>query len=177
MATTEGRPTCWIFDIHEVKHTKMIPDNTIDSVLKEIDPDELIELTAELVRINSVWDPVAGTSEQVVAEKVAGWARSQGFEVQIDQVAPHRPNIIISWPGGSQKRTLMFEGHTDVVTPGDVSAWRYDPFGAKIVGRRMYGRGTNDTKGNLAAMLVAMKALKTAAIKLSGSVIGGVLCD
>ena len=155
----------------------MIPDETIEKVLGEIDPDELIKLTAELVKINSVWDPAAGTSEQAVAEKVAGWAQSQGFEVQIDPVAPNRPNIIISGPAGAQDRTLMFEGHTDVVTPGDLSAWQHDPFGAKIVDRRMYGRGTNDTKGNLAAMLIAMKALKTAAIELSGSVIGGVLCD
>jgi succinyl-diaminopimelate desuccinylase len=155
----------------------MISAKTIEKVLSEIDPEELIELTAELVRINSVYDPAAGTSEQAVAENVADWARSQGFEVQIDQVAPGRPNIIISGLLGSGSRTLMFEGHTDVVTPGDVSAWQYDPFGAKIVGRRMYGRGTNDTKGNLAAMLVAMKSLKAAAIKLSGSVIGGVLCD
>jgi succinyl-diaminopimelate desuccinylase len=156
---------------------EMIPAETIKKVLNEIDPDELIALTTELVRINSVWDPVAGTSEQAVGEKVANWARAQGFDVQIDPVAPDRPNIIISGLRGPGKRTLMFEGHTDVVTPGDVSAWQYDPFGAEIVGRRMYGRGTNDTKGNLAAMLVAMKALKKAAIELSGSVIGGVLCD
>jgi len=168
-----------LFDIRysKLKIAKMIPTSTIEKVLSEIDPEELIKLTAELVRINSVWDPLAGTSEQAVAEKIAAWAKSQGFEVQIDQVAPGRPNIIVSGPQGPQDRTLMFEGHTDVVTPGDVSAWQYDPFGAKIVGRRMYGRGTNDTKGNLAAMLIAMKALKNAAIKVSGSVIGGVLCD
>ena len=71
----------------------------------------------------------------------------------------------------------MFEGHTDVVTPGNESAWKYDPFGAEIVGRRMYGRGSNDTKGNLAAMLIAMKALKASGVELAGSVIGGVLCD
>jgi succinyl-diaminopimelate desuccinylase len=64
-----------------------------------------------------------------------------------------------------------------VVTPGDESAWGYDPFGAEIVGRRMYGRGTNDTKGNLAAMLVAMAALKRSGIKLAGAIVGGVLCD
>ena len=155
----------------------MIPSEIIESVLREIDADELIALTADLVRINSVWDPVAGTSEQAVAEKVADWARSQGFKVQIDPVAPGRPNIIISGLLGTGSRMLMFEGHTDVVTPGDAASWRYDPFGAEIVGRRMYGRGTNDTKGNLAAMLIAMKSLKTAAIKLCGSVIGGVLCD
>ena len=155
----------------------MIPTEIIEKVLNEIDPDELIKLTAELVRINSVWDPVAGTNEQVVSEMIASWARSQGFDVQVDPVAPNRPNIIISGPAASEKRTLMFEGHTDVVTPGDVSAWKYDPFGAEIVGRRMYGRGTNDTKGNLAAMLIAMKAIKTCAVELCGSVIGGVLCD
>ena len=155
----------------------MISAETITSVLKEIDPDELITLTADLVRINSVWDPVAGTNEQAVSEMIASWARSQGFDVQVDPVAPNRPNIIISGPTAAQKRTLMFEGHTDVVTPGDVSAWKYEPFGAEIVSRRMYGRGTNDTKGNLAAMLIAMKAIKTSAVELCGSVIGGVLCD
>ena len=155
----------------------MIPSEKTEKVLNHIDPDELIKLTADLVRINSVWDPAAGTNEQAVAQKVADWARTQGFEVQVDQVAPNRPNIIISWPAGSQKRTLLFEGHTDVVTPGNVSAWKYDPFGAEIVGRRMYGRGSNDTKGNLAAMLIAMKALKASAVELAGSVIGGVLCD
>lgn len=149
----------------------------ISSVLKNIDPDELITLTAELVRINSVWDPAAGTSEAAVAEMVAVWAQRQGFNVDRQEVAPGRPNLIISWPSESDKRRLLFEGHTDVVTPGDVSAWKYDPFGAEIVGRRMYGRGTNDTKGNLAAMLMAMKALKRSGIALCGPVIGGVLCD
>jgi succinyl-diaminopimelate desuccinylase len=155
----------------------MISHKTINSVLNEIDPDELITLTADLVRINSVWNPQAGTSEQAVAERIADWAQTQGFDIQVDQVAPNRPNIIISWPAGSQTRTLMFEGHTDVVTPGDVSVWKYDPFGAEIVGRRMYGRGANDTKGNLAAMLIAMKALKASGVELVGAVIGGVLCD
>ena len=155
----------------------MIPSEIIQKVLSQIDGDELIALTAELVRINSVWDPVAGTSEQAVGERVASWAQSQGFDVQIDPVTPNRPNIIIGALRGSGERTLMFEGHIDVVTPGDASAWQYDPFGAEIVGRRMYGRGANDTKGNLAAMLMAMKALKNASVKLSGSLIGGVLCD
>jgi succinyl-diaminopimelate desuccinylase len=155
----------------------MIPEDIISKVLGAIDSDELIFLTAELVKINSVWDPVAGTSEQEAAGYVFKWARGQGFEVQLEQVVPARPNVIVTWPVGPGKRTLMFEGHTDVVTPGDISAWRYNPFGAEIVGRRMYGRGTNDTKGNLAAMLTAMAALKRSGVKLAGTIIGGVLCD
>jgi len=156
----------------------MIPSrDIITKVLKNVDPGELITLTTELVRINSVWDPAAGTSEAAVAETIANWAQGEGFRVDMEEVVPHRPNVIISWPAESKKRTLLFEGHTDVVTPGDVSAWKYDPFAAEIVGRRMYGRGTNDTKGNLAAMLIAMKALKRSAVELCGPVIGGVLCD
>ena len=155
----------------------MIHEEQIQKVLNEINPTELIELTARLVRINSVWDPEAGTSEAPAAELVAEWAAKQGFEVQQDMVAPGRPNVIVTWRSGSGERRLMFEGHTDVVTPGDHSTWSYDPFGAKIVGRRMFGRGTNDTKGNLAAMLIAMAALKRSGIQLAGSIVGGVLCD
>jgi succinyl-diaminopimelate desuccinylase len=155
----------------------MIPEDIIIKVLDAVDSDELISLTKDLVKINSVWDPAAGTSEQIAADHVASWADRQGFEVQPEEVAFGRPNVIVTWHAGPGKRTLMFEGHTDVVTPGDISAWRYDPFGAEIVGRRMYGRGTNDTKGNLAAMLIAMAALKQSGVKLAGTIIGGVLCD
>ncbi len=142
-----------------------------------IDLDELIDLTRDLVRINSAWDPVAGTGEETAVELVVGWAEAQRFAVEMNQVASGRPNAVIRWAAGPGDRTLMFEGHTDVVTPGDVSGWRYDPFGAEIVGRRMYGRGTNDTKGNLAAMLVAMASLKRSGVELAGTIIGGVLCD
>jgi succinyl-diaminopimelate desuccinylase len=155
----------------------MIHDETVSRVLGEVDRDELIELSAELVRINSVWDPEAGTSEQPAADLVARWARQQGFGVTVDEVAPGRPNAVLTWTSGPGEKTLMFEGHTDVVTPGDPAAWRYAPFGAEIVEGRMYGRGTNDTKGNLAAMLIAMAALKRSQVRLAGTIIGGVLCD
>jgi succinyl-diaminopimelate desuccinylase len=146
-------------------------------VLAAIDSQELINLTADLVKINSVWDPETGTGEQKAAEFVGAWAERQGFDVAIEEVAPGRSNTIVRWVVGPDERTLMFEGHTDVVTPGDISAWKYDPFGATIEGNRMFGRGTNDTKGNLAAMLIAMAALKRSGVSLGGTIIGGVLCD
>ena len=155
----------------------MISKESVSSVLKQIDREELVDLTARLVRINSVWDPAEGTNELLAAEMVRQWAKAEGFDVIWDTVAPNRPNVIVKWPFGPGNRTLMFEGHTDVVTPGDISSWKHDPFGAGIVGKRMYGRGTSDTKGNLAAMMVAMKALKRSSVKLDGTLIGGVLCD
>ena len=155
----------------------MIPKEIISNVLNEINAEELIELASDLVKINSVWDPAVGTSELAAADFVARWAKNHGFDIQQDEVAPGRPNVIITWASGPGERTLMFEGHTDVVTPGDVSVWRHDPFGAEILEGRMFGRGTSDTKGNLAAMLIAMAALKRSRIKLAGAIIGGVLCD
>ncbi|MDX2454254.1 M20 family metallopeptidase [Desulfosarcina sp.] len=155
----------------------MIPESVIEKVLNQIDPEGVINLTAQLVRCNSVWDPQAGTSEVEAAELAARWARDRGFDVTLETVAPERPNVIVRWTAGPGSRTLMFEGHTDVVTPGNLTRWKYDPFGAQIQKGRMYGRGTNDTKGNLAGMLVAIAALKASGIPLAGSIVGGVLCD
>jgi succinyl-diaminopimelate desuccinylase len=155
----------------------MFDRDTIQRVVNAVNGEELIQLTADLVRINSVWDPEAGTSEQPAADYVFQWARNQGFQARMDAVAPGRSNVIVTWSAGPGERTLMFEGHTDVVTPGDHSSWSHEPFSANIVGRRMYGRGTNDTKGNLAAMLIAMAALKRAEVPLAGTILGGVLCD
>jgi succinyl-diaminopimelate desuccinylase len=155
----------------------MASAQSVRRVLEAIDPEELIQLAADLVRINSVWDPEAGTSERDAAEFVARWASGQGFRVATEEVAPNRPNVILSYDGWKGSKRLMFEGHTDVVTPGALANWKHDPFGAEIVGRRMYGRGTNDTKGNLATMLIAMAALKRARVSLKGEILGGVLCD
>ena len=155
----------------------MTNQNLVEKVLNAVNPEEVVNLTADLVKINSVWDPVAGTNEQAAAECAARWAETRGFQVAMEAVVPGRPNVIVTHAAGPGPRTLMFEGHTDVVTPGAVSTWTQDPFGAEIVGRRMYGRGTNDTKGNLAAMLVAMSALKRSGVTLSGTIVGGVLCD
>ena len=68
-------------------------------------------------------------------------------------MVPGRPNVIAFLRGNNPGKTILFEGHTDVVTPGDVSQWKYDPFGGEIVGDRLYGRGACDTKGNLAAAI------------------------
>lgn len=155
----------------------MVSEEIVQKVLGEIQEEELVELAASLVRINSVWDPEAGSSEEEAARFVASWARQQGFQVLVEEAAPGRPNVIIEWEADPGSRRLMFEAHTDVVTPGDPLQWKHDPFGGEILEGRLYGRGANDTKGNLAAMLVAMAAIKKARPKLKGSILGGVLCD
>src|ERR1700741_4898384 len=102
-----------------------------------IDQDALIAFTQELVRIPSVHDPLRGLNEGPAAELVAAQMRAFGWDPQFDTVAPGRPNVIAIVEGGAPGPTLMFEGHTDVVTEGD--GWTVDPFGGEIVDGRLWG--------------------------------------
>jgi putative selenium metabolism hydrolase len=63
---------------------------------------------------------------------------------------------------------LMYNGHIDVVGPGDLSTWTYDPFGARVENGRLYGRGAADMKGALAAMVYGAKMLIDRNVRLHG---------
>ena len=142
------------------------------------DREEVISLTQKLVRIPSVYRPgVEGGNEEKVAYFVADYLRSIGIEVHIEEVEPGRPNVIGVADSGKPGKTLLFEGHIDVVTEGDRAAWTYDPFGADIVNGYMYGRGTNDTKGNLACMITAVHSLLRDQEEWSGKIILCIPCD
>ena len=126
------------------------------------DHDRVVEFTQELVRIESVNDPEAGLSEEPAAAAVAAEMRSFGWEPIIEEVAPGRPNVICIIDGGLPGPTLMFEGHSDVVTAGDKSQWTRDPFGAQIVDGKLYGRGSADMKSGVAAVIYATRAVELA---------------
>jgi succinyl-diaminopimelate desuccinylase len=147
-------------------------------VLSRIDPDELIALTRDLVRIPSVIrpdDPAA--TEAAVAAHVERWLRAEGFAVDVHEVAPGRPNVLASLGDGSAGPTLLLEGHTDVVTEGNASEWSHAPFGGDLVDGRIYGRGSADMKSGLAAAMVAAAAIKRSGIGLGGRLVVGALVD
>jgi succinyl-diaminopimelate desuccinylase len=143
-----------------------------------VDDKEVIHLTQSLVRIPSVYrpnDPKANESR--AAQFVYDYLKNLGLEVYIEEVVKGRPNVIGIYDSGRPGKTILFEGHTDVVTEGDREAWSYDPFGATIEGSRMYGRGTNDTKGNLSAAIAAVHAIKKSKLKWYGKIVLCVPCD
>ncbi|WP_034262555.1 M20 family metallopeptidase [Bacillus sp. J33] len=145
---------------------------------KARDREAVISLTQQLVRIPSVYRPgEKGGNEEKVALFVADYLKKLGIEVHVEEVEPGRPNVIGIIDSGKQGKTLLFEGHTDVVTEGDRSAWKYDPFDAEIVNGRMYGRGTNDTKGNLSCMITAVHSLLQDKEDFSGKIILCIPCD
>ena len=141
-------------------------------MLRGIDREELVRLAQDLVRIPSVYRPEEpGGNEGEAARFVAEYLKGTGFEVRVEEVAPGRPNVWAVWDGSLPGRTLLFEAHTDVVTEGDARDWEYPPFAAERVGGRIYGRGACDTKGNLAAAVLAVRAVKDSGVPFPGRLV------
>lgn len=137
-------------------------------VLDLIDVDDLVALTRALVDAGG--ENPGGTEERTVRVlEAAGLAR--GLEVRTDTVVEQRPNVDVELvPGGpvGEGPGLLFLGHSDVVPAGP--GWSREPFGSVVEGGRVYGRGATDMKGGLAAVLVALGALRRAGASLSGPV-------
>jgi len=146
-------------------------------VLSLVDEDQVIRWTQELVRIPSVYRPERGEAEEPAARWVESRLKEIGLQVSFEMVEPGRPNVIGVWRGAEGGKTLMFEGHTDVVTEGDAKQWTYPPFEAKIVDGKMYGRGANDMKGGLVAAICATQAIVASGVELGGDVLIGAVCD
>ncbi|NSC24909.1 M20 family metallopeptidase [Streptomyces albus subsp. chlorinus] len=142
-----------------------------------LDTEAAVALTRELVRLRTVNSEGAEAVEEPAAALVAALFTRFGWEHTVTEVAPGRPNVVaVVDGGGGPGPTLMFEGHTDVVTEGDPADWSVDPYGAEIRDGRMYGRGTADMKSGVAAMIHGVRALQLAG-PFPGRVVLGVLAD
>jgi acetylornithine deacetylase len=125
---------------------------------------ELAELTAALVATGGE-NPPGGEGATVAA--LATECGARGIEVRTDDVEPGRPNLSAVLPGGDAPGLLLL-GHTDLVPVGD--GWTVDPRGGEVRDGRLFGRGSTDMLGGLAACLVAMAALRDVGVRLSGPV-------
>ena len=109
--------------------------------------EQVISLTQELVRLRSY-----SGEEGDVSEAVKRYMEGHGFDsVTVDGYG----NTIGCIKGNRPGRKILFDGHMDTVPVQDQSEWIYPPFAAEIHDERIYGRGTTDMKGALAAMICA----------------------
>lgn len=144
----------------------------LETALRQVDREELVGFAREVIRIPSVHRPgEPGATEERVARFVSDYLESEGFEVHMEEAAPGRPNVWAVWEGDLPGKTLLFEAHTDVVTEGDAGVWEHPPFAAEVSDGRIFGRGACDTKGNLAAAVMAVKAIKDSGIPFPGRLV------
>lgn len=81
------------------------------------------------------------------------------------------PNVVGVKRGTGNGRSLIFNGHIDVVPEGDIDQWEDPPYSAKVMDGKMYGRGVTDMKGGNVAMLLAIQAIQELGISLKGDVL------
>lgn len=136
--------------------------------------DELVALTRELVRIPTVNPP--GDAYAPCAELIGDRLRRRGFEVRYlraegvpgDSDRHPRVNVVARRESGRAGPCLHLNGHIDVVEPGH--GWTVDPWAGELRDGRLYGRGTCDMKGGLAAAIVAVETLLESGLDLPGTI-------
>jgi len=145
-------------------------------VLKAVDceSDEIARFLRDLVKAKSVTG-----DEQLAQELVREKLKELGAEVDFwrpsrsdykafqsfvadEKDFDRRPNVVGRFRGPSSGKAFAFNGHVDVVPEGDPKLWRHDPYGGRMVGGKVYGRGACDMKGGLAATIFSIKALHDA---------------
>ena len=147
----------------------------VQAVLARIEAkrDEVVALTQDLVRIPTVNPP--GDAYEACARYIGERLKPRGFAVEYvrahgapgDSDAKPRVNVVARWQGASAGDCVHFNSPIDVVEAG--SGWTSDPFGAEIRDGKIYGRGTCDMKGGLAASIIACEALIESGMPISGA--------
>ena len=120
--------------------------------------DDVVSLLQALTRIPSVNpDNSPGTSqtgEAAMAHFLRDWLEAIGATVTLEEILPQRPNLIARFAPLDGRPRILFGPHLDTV---GVAHMTIDPFGGEIHDGKIWGRGASDTKGPMAAMLIALQ--------------------
>lgn len=142
--------------------------------------DELVKTVSDLVQIKSVtpefgYEPEKTSGgERKVSEYLKSLMDKEGIETDIFEAEGFsgRASLVGVYKGTGEGKSLMFNGHIDVVPPGDIEQWNgEDPFSGRIDDEYIHGRGSVDMKGGNAAALFALKALLKAGYKPKGDIV------
>ena len=134
-------------------------------------PLPLLQSLIEIASVNPQLDPDSA-GETDIAEFCSEWLAAHGFTVERLESVPGRPSIVGILSGTGGGRSLMLNGHLDTV---GVATYGDDPFAARVEDGKVFGRGTFDMKGGIAAILIA--AERAAAEPMAGDLIVALVAD
>jgi len=157
----------------------VIGEPAVRKAVEALDPAACVRLAQDLIRVPSVTG-----DERAVQDLVALMLEESGlevdrFEADVDRLKAHprfpgmevereAAVLVAGLLGQKGERSLILNGHVDVVPPGDRQAWHAPPWSAHIHAGRLYGRGACDMKAGVAIAIAAAAALKKSGLPLRG---------
>lgn len=136
---------------------------------------ELIDLTTRLVQISTENPP---GNEKAAAQFLKPLLSKMGFKIKTVLSPKGRWNIVAERRWGKGGRTLIFNGHLDVVPAGNPSQWKYPPFKGTLSKGRIYGRGASDMKSGIASFIHALSTIERSKMRLhQGAVVLHLVSD
>jgi acetylornithine deacetylase len=157
-------------------------NETEEQVLDAVDVEGMLTYLCELVAIPSLGGQETAAQKHVAAQmercglSVDVWAldleqlrRHPAFSAEVERDSGLGVAGVMGENAGG--RSLLFNGHVDVVPAGDQANWRYPPWQGTVTDGRVYGRGALDMKGGLCCALFAAKAVHDAGVRLRGRLV------
>lgn len=162
-----------------------------EKVCKWIDQnrDELITFLKKIIQIPSVTG-----NEGPIQDYLSGYLKDLGvgldmFVPDLDELRKHpayvkesqpyngRPNIVAMIKGSGGGKSLLFNGHIDVIPEGAPENWEHKPWSGDVENGKLYGRGASDMKAGVAAFTMVIKAILASGVKLKGDLIAEYVMD
>lgn len=135
--------------------------------------EELIKLVSDLIKIPSE-NPTGNVEE--ITRFISEYLNEGNISHDIIRSKEEFPNIVAQL-GNDEGKTIILNGHADVVPVGDLNKWDFDPFSGEITDTRILGRGTSDMKAGLAGIMFATRLLKENNAKLKGKIVLHIVPD
>ena len=136
--------------------------------------EKIVDFLKQLVSFQTVNDGESEGNELPMQTFLAERLREEGYDSVVSHAydeAGKRPNVVATRRGTGGGRSLAFNGHSDVVPISYPERWLCPPFEPRELDGKLYGRGTSDMKGGLAAAYFALKALRDCGVRLKGDVV------
>ena len=131
-----------------------------------ITENDVIPILKDLIKIKTENPP--GLTIDVV-KYLANELEKCGILSEIQEYSEGKANIIAEY--GDGERSIILTGHLDTVPAGDENKWKFPPFGSIEDDGKIYGRGSTDMKGAVAAFIAVMKYLKENNVKISKKIV------